>query len=101
MTVPRFGGPICARSERCGNEHDGHPKSSADNRVRMQTVPETAGICDETGNRRTERDASLLDSGDRRGSDVLLASSRARYDVLSGESPGDTDASADQGDGQE
>ena len=67
----------------------------------MQAVPEAAGIRNKTGNRCAERNTGLLNRGDGRGSDVLLARFRASHDALSNESPADTDADADQGDWQE
>jgi len=67
----------------------------------MQAVSETAGIRNKSGNRCTERNTGLLDRGDGRGSDVLLAMFRASHDVLKDESPADANTNADQGDWQE
>ena len=67
----------------------------------MQAVPETAGIRNETGNRRAERNTALLNRGDGRRSDVLLAVFRASHDALSDKSPADTDTNADQKDRQQ
>src|SRR6202022_3648013 len=50
---------------------------------------------------RAERNTGLLNRGDGRGSDVLLATFRASHDALSDKSPADTDTNADQKDRQQ
>ena len=52
-----------------------------------QAITETAGIRNKSGNRCAERNTGLLDRGDGRGSDVLLAMFRASHDVLKDEAP--------------
>src|SRR5438552_11428970 len=59
-----------AGGERHGHEHDGNPESSAQNGTTIQTAAETAGICNQTGHRCAECQASLLDSGEGCGSNV-------------------------------
>jgi len=67
----------------------------------MQAVPEAAGIRNKTGNCCAERNTGLLNRGDGRGGDVLLAMFCASHDALKDESPADANTNADQEDRQE
>jgi hypothetical protein len=90
-----------AGRERGGDERHGHPKGSAQNGARMQAVPETAGIRNQSSNRCAERDTGLLHRGDGRGSNVFLAAFRPSHDALKDESPANADTDADQRDWQQ